>query len=122
MRPSGSWLYLWIDITSGEIVHVGGTGFDPALRSHLHMTSDDPDLGRIRATVIRYDERDFDVLAFELAEGIDRRLARAALIARLQEDRDDAGDMQPADALRDIVDQIVRAVSEYRAMLSGATE
>ncbi|KRD53934.1 hypothetical protein [Microbacterium sp. Root280D1] len=115
--PSGSWLYVWLDSASGEIVHIGGTGFDPELRAYLHLTSDDPRLGRVRAEVPRSGERDFDVLAFEVADGIAREPAKTALIARLSAD-----DEQLTDELREIIDPMVRAVSDYRATLSAANE
>jgi len=115
VRPSGSWLYVWLDSTSGEIVHIGGTGFDPELRAYLHLTSDDPRLGRVRAEVPRSGERDFDVLAFEVADGIAREPAKTALIARLSTD----DDRQLTDGLREIIDPMARAVSDYRASLSA---
>ncbi len=118
VRPSGSWLYVWLDSATGEIVHVGGTGFAPELRAYLHLTSDDPQLGRVRATVPQSGERDFDILAFELADAIDREPAKAALIARLSADDDE----QPTDESREIIDPMVRAVSDYRATLSAANE
>lgn len=118
VRPGGSWLYVWLDSATGEIVHVGGTGFDPELRAYLHLTSDDPQLGRVRATVPQSGERDFDVLAFELAHAIDRELAKTALIARLSTD----DDRQPTGELREIIDPMVRAVSDYRATLSAANK
>lgn len=118
VRPGGSWLYVWLDSATGEIVHVGGTGFDPELRAYLHLTSDDPQLGRVRATVPQSGERDFDVLAFELAHAIDREPAKTALIARLSADDDE----QLTDELREIIDPMVKAVSDYRATLSAAKE
>jgi uncharacterized protein (DUF58 family) len=118
VRPGGSWLYVWLDSATGEIVHVGGTGFDPELRAYLHLTSDDPQLGRVRATVPQSGERDFDVLAFELAHAIDREPAKTALIARLSADDDE----QLTDELREIIDPMVKAVSDYRATLSAANE
>ncbi|WP_447947653.1 hypothetical protein [Microbacterium maritypicum] len=71
VQPSGSWLYVWLDVQGGGIAYVGGSGFDPELRGYLHVKSEDPELGRARATVPHYDERDFDVLAFELPDGVD---------------------------------------------------
>lgn len=118
VRPGGSWLYVWLDSATGEIVHVGGTGFDPELRAYLHLTSDDPQLGRVRATVPQSGERDFDVLAFELAHATDREPAKTALIARLSA----ADDEQLTDELREIIDPMVKAVSDYRATLSAANE
>ncbi|MFJ4998658.1 hypothetical protein ACIP5T_10925 [Microbacterium sp. NPDC088619] len=115
VRPSGSWLYVWLDSASGEIVHIGGTGFDPELRAYLHLTSDDPRLGRVRAEVPGSGERDFDVLAFEVADGIAREPAKTALVARLSADDEDE---QLTDELREITDPMVRAVSDYRASLS----
>ncbi|QLD10796.1 hypothetical protein [Microbacterium oleivorans] len=61
VQPTGSWLYVWMDVDTGEIAYVGGTGYDPELRAYLHVRSEDRRLGRVRATVPRYDERDFDV-------------------------------------------------------------
>ncbi|MEX0159785.1 MULTISPECIES: hypothetical protein [unclassified Microbacterium] len=118
VRPTGSWLYVWLDTATGEIVHIGGTGVDPELRAHLHLTSDDAQLGRVRATVPHALERDFDVLAFELAEGVGRARAQAALDSRLSQG-DDAGRL--ADDLSEIIDPLARAISDYRANLSTTT-
>ena len=103
VQPSGSWLYVWIDMRTDEIAYVGSTGFDPELRAHLHVDSEDPALGRVRATVPRFDERDFEVLAFALDPSIDRRAAKDALTARLAH-----GDASPD--LQHVIDPIVRAV------------
>ncbi|MCR2827081.1 hypothetical protein [Microbacterium sp. zg.Y909] len=108
VRPTGSWLYVWIDVNTGAVAYVGGTGFDPELRAHLHLASEDPQLGRVRASVPQYDDRDFDVLAFELPEGIDRRAAKRALIARLS-----AVDGE-ADDLRDVTDPIIQSLNTHR--------
>lgn len=122
VRPSGSWLYVWLDTTTAEIAHIGGTGFDPELRTHLHMTSDDPEIGRVRATVSRSDERDFDVLAFEMAEEIDRQRAKDALIIALSEAGEDDESERWASEVRHVVDPIVQAVSEYRSRVITASE
>jgi len=107
VQPSGSWLYSWMDVRGGAIVYVGGTGFDPELRAYLHVSSEDPQLGRVRATVPHYDERDFDVLAFELPDGIDRSAAKEALIANLVEGR-------TVSELREVTAPIIRAVHLHR--------
>lgn len=83
VEPSGSWLYVWIDVNSHSVEYVGGTGFDPELRTHLHLTSDEPEVGRVRARVRDVAERDFDVLAFELPETVSRSSAKEALTERL---------------------------------------
>jgi hypothetical protein len=103
VRPSGSWLYVWIDIHTDEIAYVGSTGFDPELRAHLHVDSDDPAIERVRAIVPRFDERDFDGLAFVLDPSMDRRAAKDALTARLSH-----ADASPD--LQHVIDPIVRAV------------
>lgn len=107
VQPSGSWLYVWMDVDTGEIAYVGGTGYDPELRAHLHVRSEDPQLGRVRATVPRYDERDFDVLAFELPDDVDRPAAKRALVAHL------AGDAV-ADELREVTESIARGIDAHR--------
>ncbi len=83
VRPLGSWVYVWVDVDERAIVYVGGTGFDPELRAHLHVTSEDPDHGRVRATVPHHDERRFDVLAFPVPDHVERAKAKEALLAAL---------------------------------------
>ncbi len=110
VQPTGSWLYVWMDVDTGEIAYVGGTGYDPELRAHLHVRSEDPRLGRVRATVPRYDERDFDVLAFALPDDVDRPAAKQALVAHL------AGDAV-ADELREVTESIARAIDAHRGLV-----
>lgn len=118
VQPSGSWLYVWIDIADGEIAYVGSTGFDPELRSHLHVTSAHPELGRVRASVPGYEERDFDVLGFELPDGIERASIKRMLAARLCA-HDDPGDgSEESDAMREIVDHLIRVIDSHRRCLA----
>lgn len=107
VRSSGSWLYVWIDTDSGAIAYVGATGYDPELRAHLHLESEEPSIGRVRATVDRYAERDFDVLAFALPGGVDRAAAKGVLEVRLA-----GGDVKEPldDVVRSEIDAIARAV------------
>ncbi len=118
VQPSGSWLYVWIDVETGGIAYVGGTGFDPELRAYLHVGSEDPQIGRVRATVPQYDKRDFDVLAFELPDGIDRQAAKQALVARLAELGEYAGDSAAASDLREITAPIMQALEIHRGSAS----
>ncbi|KNY07463.1 hypothetical protein [Microbacterium sp. GCS4] len=87
---------------------MGGTGHDPELRSYLHVESEDPRLGGVRATVPRFAERDFDVLAFELPDDVERAAAKQALIAHLAEGR-------PMSTLPGLTEPIVRAIEIHRA-------
>ncbi len=114
VQSSGSWLYVWIDVETGAIAYVGGTGFDPELRAYLHVVSEDPQLGRVRDTVPRYDERDFDVLAFELPDGVDRTAAKEALIARLAEAGEYAGTSEALGSLREVTDPIMQLLDRHR--------
>lgn len=68
--PSGCWFYVWVDTADGAVAYVGATGLVPALRAHLHLTSDNPDHGRVQASVPHFQEREFDVLAFRLTDGV----------------------------------------------------
>ncbi|WP_029259422.1 MULTISPECIES: hypothetical protein [unclassified Microbacterium] len=107
VQPSGSWLYVWLDVQGGGIAYVGGSGFDPELRAYMHVKSEDPQLGRVRATAPHYDERDFDVLAFGLPDGVDRGAAEQALIAHLAEGG-------TASELREVTEPIIRAIEDRR--------
>ena len=117
VRPSGSWLYVWMDTADGAVAYVGGTGFDPELRAHLHLTNDNPDLGRVRASVPHYQERDFDVLAFKLPDGIRRPDAKSALIEQLAAQRRGANADATADGIKDVIGPIIEAVENYRSQL-----
>lgn len=114
VRPSGSWLYVWLDVDTRAIAYVGGTGFDPELRAYLHVASEDPRLGRVRATVPQYDERNFDVLAFELPDGVDRAAAKQVLLACLADVGAYAGQSGAASDLRDVIDPILQALDIHR--------
>lgn len=83
--PTGSWLYAWIDIETGEVAYVGGTGFDPELRAHIHLTDEDPRLGRIRASVPDALTRNFNVLVFPLPADAERAAHKQALLRLLAE-------------------------------------
>lgn len=117
VQPSGSWIYVWVDGATGDIAYVGATPYDPVLRTHLHLESDDAQLGRVRATVDGYAERDFDVLAFELPADIERAEAKGLLKRRLR------GDAHPSPtdvstALWRAVDDIARAVEYQRSEIA----
>ena len=117
--PTGSWLYVWIDIADGSTAYIGSTGFDPELRTHLHLASEDPDHGRVRATVPRYQERDFDILAFKVPGHLSRSDVKVALVEQIA-----AGDPQTAETtdartLDGVVGQIIDALGSYGNQLAG---
>lgn len=116
IQPTGSWLYVWMDTADGSVAHVGGTGYDPELRAHMHLTSGDPSLGRVRAIVPGFEERDFDVLAFALPAECAREDAKRALVNRLGGlGLVDAEADTSAEPLPELIDAIARAVSEHAA-------
>lgn len=114
IRPSGSWLYIWVDIADGAVAFVGATGVDPELRAHVHLTSDNPDHGRVRATVPRYQERDFDVLSFRLPDDVRRSEAKNALVAELAARGEIAGEGPVVGTLSEIIDPIIDSLENYR--------
>ncbi len=115
VEPSGSWLYVWLDDADGEIVYVGATGFDPELRAFLHATSKSPDLGRARAAVAGFDDRDFTVLAFPLPQEVSRTDAKAALLARLDALGWCEAPEPCAPPLPDVVEPVVAVLATERA-------
>ena len=119
VQPGGSWLYVWIDAHTGSIAHVGATGFDPELRAYLHVASADPQLGRVRAEVPRYEERDFDVLAFALPGDVDRSAAKEALVALLAQDGEYGDTVDGVNEMQDVVDPMVQALEAHRISQRG---
>lgn len=123
VRPTGSWLYVWVDAADGSVAYVGATGFDPELRAFLHLTSDDPEVGRVRSSVSRAAERDFDVLCFAVPPGVSRANAKRALLARLAEPGildgpgPGGGDEDP---LSSVVEPIVAALRDHVRHLADA--
>lgn len=119
VRPTGSWLYVWVDTADGAIAYVGATGLDPELRTHLHLTSDNPDHGRVRASVPRFKERDFDVLAFKIPDNVSRSEVKAALVGQLAEGRLKVAEDTDAAMLSSVVGPIVGALESYRSQLQA---
>ncbi|WP_216699717.1 hypothetical protein [Arthrobacter sp. H5] len=117
VRPSGSWLYVWVDTVDGAVAYVGATGFDPELRAHLHLMSDNPDHGRVRASVPHYRERDFDVLAFSLPDNVKRPDVKAALVEQLAAHSRTAKESAEADKFSDVTGPIIEALENYRNQL-----
>lgn len=113
--PTGSWLYVWIDIEDGSIAYVGATGFDPELRAHVHLTSENPQLGRVKATVSQFAERDFDILAFALPKNVQRPVAKNALLKVLASRSYIAADVTDTDELPLITTPIIDAIEDYVA-------
>jgi hypothetical protein len=105
--PSESWLYVWVDLARRTVVHVGGTAFDPQLRTYVHLTDDDPARGRVRAQIPESTDGNFDVLAFALPAAVDRATARDALTAALSSADDARGDA--------LLEQIVSSVRHHLA-------
>lgn len=112
--PSGSWLYVWVDVADATIAYVGATGLDPELRTHLHLTSPDPAVARVRNAIPDVMDRDCEVLAFRLPEDVPRAEAKQALLARL------AGlglvaapGASPIDPMPTAIDPIVDALASY---------
>ena len=117
VRPTGSWLYVWVDTADGEIAYIGATGLDPELRAHLHLTSDNPDHGRVRASVPRFQERDFDVLAFKLPDNVSRSEVKAALVGQLAEGDHKIAENTDAEMLPGVIGPIIGALHSYRSQL-----
>lgn len=124
---AGSWLYVWVDVSDGVIAYVGATTFDPELRTHLHLTSPDPGIGRVRASIRRFEERDFDVLAFALPNDSSRPAAKQALLSRLAEaglidaqEGGASGEGAPGEAMPEVVEPIVAALRDHVGRLSRA--
>ena len=83
LQGSGSWVYAWLG--AAGVIYVGATGLHPATRTWLHLTDEDPNVGRVRARYPGWDTEEVDVIALRLPEGIDRQEVKHAVVTRLGE-------------------------------------
>lgn len=118
VQPTGSWLYVWIHRASTRVVYVGATGLDPELRAHLHLSDDNPDIGRVRRLVPDAAHGDFDILAFALPSGISRPRAKAALVAALAKRGLFAGDTGAGDELEELTVPMTTAIARHMRQLA----
>ena len=125
VTSSGSWLSVWIDTADGAVAYVGATGFDPELRAFLHVTSETPEVGRVRAKITDYALRDFDVMAFPLPADVSRSLAKRMLTAALRDPGESADidpDAVPAGAASSLIDGILHQVKAHIRSLNGRVD
>jgi hypothetical protein len=92
-----SWVYVWVD-SSGQVIYVGGTGLPVEVRTWLHLTSDDPQIGRVLAHHPEALVGRVDVHAWRLPPDADRRSVRDALSAVLVAGSDGITSMDSASA------------------------
>ena len=83
LQDTGSWVYAWVG--AAGVVYVGATGFHPATRTWLHLTDEDPNVGRLRARYPGWDKDELDVIALRLPEAVDRQEVKHAVVTRLGE-------------------------------------
>ena len=83
LESSGQWVYAWL--ARDGVVYVGATALHPATRTWLHLHDDDPNVGRMRARFGSLAAEELDVVAVELAEGVDRQQVRHGAVALLTE-------------------------------------
>ena len=107
MMAGESWIYVWVD-SSGRVLYVGGTGLPVEVRTWLHLTSDDPQVGRVLAHHPEALVGRVDVRAWRLPPGADRPSVRDALSAVLGEGPHEVASMDSVSAA---------AIEEIRASL-----
>lgn len=78
---TGSWVYVWVESDDSDgVLYVGATGVHPAVRTWLHVTDDDPAVGRVAARYPPLESTDVTVYAFRLDESLDRQAVKRAII------------------------------------------
>ena len=77
-----SWVYAWIK-PNGDVFYVGATGLPIETRTWLHLNSEEPQIGRVRANYPDALVDRVDVRAWKLPTGSDRQLIRTLLAAEL---------------------------------------
>lgn len=122
VRPTGSWVYVWIDVDHKSIAYVGGTGFDPELRAHLHLTAEDPNIGRVRVQVPHAAAGNFDVLAFAVPGAVERPQAKAELVGALARLGLISGESAPESELSPLTSSMVLVIRDCLRSLPNAEQ
>lgn len=68
------WVYAWV--APHGVIYVGATALHPATRTWLHLSDEDPNVGRLRARYPAHADEELDVLAVPLEAATDRQQAR----------------------------------------------
>jgi hypothetical protein len=82
-------VYAWLAVDG--VVYVGATALHPATRTWLHLHDEDPNVGRMRARFGSLSSEELDVVALELADGVDRQQVRHGSVRLF----DDGGLLSP---------------------------
>ena len=81
LESGKQWVYAWL--ADDGVVYVGATALHPETRTWLHLHHDDPAIGRMRARFPELAAEDFDVVAVELPNGVDRQQVRHGAVREL---------------------------------------
>ena len=77
LEAGPQWVYAWL--ARDGVVYVGATTLHPETRTWLHLHHDDPQIGRMRARFDQLAAEELDVVAVELADGVDRQRGHGAV-------------------------------------------
>lgn len=99
-----SWVYVWLK--DGEVLYVGATRLPLAARIWLHLTDEDPVVGRIRAQHPEAMKGHVTVRGWRLANSVDRATVRDALSAILRGDRHDVLERGEQKAVEEIAESL----------------
>ena len=83
LEAGPQWVYAWL--ARDGVVYVGATTLHPETRTWLHLHHDDPQIGRMRARFDQLAAEELDVVAVELADGVDRQRVRHGAVTLLAE-------------------------------------
>lgn len=83
LETQGQWVYAWL--ARDGVVYVGATALHPETRTWLHLHDEKPEIGRMHARFAELADEEFDVLAVELADDVDRQRIRHGAVTLLGE-------------------------------------
>jgi len=82
IAPASQWVYVWrTDDSARRIFYVGATTLPIEVRTWLHATSDDPNIGRIKASHSDALDGVVTVTGYRVPSGVDRQAVKAYVSA-----------------------------------------